>query len=192
MTPRIFLLLLAAAPAVLAQNPSPGDPLPGRFPVFPQLTRYLNLQAEQIVELGRINLQWRQYLNTKVRRVAEVEGEIRQITRAETVDAPALGVRYAELEAICREARDTDAQLQATARKALTDAQLAKVAALEQAYALLPVIGEADNALLLNTPLPGLQMTAVASAAATRAYPGCRFVQPPAAVTPMPSTSGPQ
>lgn len=182
---RILPLLLTIPAAVaFAQNPMPGDQMPGR-PVFPQLTRFLELKGDQIVSLGKINLQWQQYLNTKVRRVAEVESEIRQATLTDPVDPYALGVRYAELEAICREARDTDRKLQADARKVLTDTQLAKIKTLEQAYALLPLIGEADNAMLMNAPLPGLQMTAIASAAARRAYPGCRFAQPAGTVIPM-------
>jgi hypothetical protein len=182
---RILSLLLSVPAALaLAQNPNPGGQIPGRLPVFPQLTRYLELKPDQIVSLAKINLQWQQYLDTKNRRVAEVEAELRHATLADPVDPYALGVRYAELEAICREARDTDHKLQGDARKLLTPAQLAKIATLEQAYALLPVIGEAGSALLMNAPLPGLQMAAIASAAASRHYPGCRFNQPAAILIP--------
>jgi Spy/CpxP family protein refolding chaperone len=188
MRSRILFLLLAALPAALAQNPTPGDMMPVYFPDFPQLTKYLELTPDQTQALGRATVEWRGYLAIKALRVAAVQDEIRQLTDATSVDASALGVRYAELEAICREARDTDAKTQATLRKSLTDAQRAKLAALEQAYALLPVIAEADAALLMNAPLPGLQM----AAAATRAYPGCRPFAPASVVLPIQLMPGPR
>ena len=164
--------------------------MPVRLPDFPQLAKYLELKPDQVLALGRARIDWLVYLSTKTLRVADVEEEIRQLTEAASVDASALGVRYAELEAICREARDTDAKAQATLRKSLTETQRARLAALEQAYALLPVIAEADTALLINAPLPGLQMAAVA---AKSAYPGCRPLAPvAAAVVTGPLVPGPR
>lgn len=189
MGSRILFLLLAALPAALAQNPSPGDMRPNILPEFPQLSKYLELKPDQVFALGRARIEWQVYLSVKALRVAAVQEEIRQLTEAASVDAPALGVRYAELEAICREARDTDAKTQTALRKSLTDAQRAKLAALEQAYALLPVIAEADTALLINAPLPGLRMAATAAA---RAYPGCRPLPPAADVTPVQLMPGPR
>lgn len=192
----LVVFLLALVPGLLpAQNPTPGpgDQMPIRLGIFPQLTKYLNLTTDQVVELAKIEVRWQQYLNAKTRRVGAVDGEIREITQAHSVDAPALGVRYAELEAICREARDTDGKLQVEARKILTDPQRVKLAGLEQAYALLPVVGEADAAHLMDAPMPGLNMTAIAGVAATKAYPGCRYVQPQEAViVPRPLTADPQ
>lgn len=191
MRTRALLFLIAAWPA-LAQNTPSGDMMPIRFPLYPQLTKYLDLKADQLLALAQVKIEWQAYLAAKTRRVAQVESEISQITHADMVDAPALGVRYAELEAICREARETDSSLQKKARKTLTDAQRTKLAVLEQAYALLPVIGEADDALLLDAPLPGLQMAGVVSAMAARGYPGCRPVQPADSIIPMPDMPGPQ
>jgi hypothetical protein len=188
-------ILLALVPALLpAQNPmpGPGDQMPIRLPIYPQLTKYLNLSTEQVVELARIEVRWQQYINAKTRRVGEVDREIRQITQAPSVDAPALGVRYAELEAICREARDTDNNIQAEARKLLNDAQRAKLTGLEQAYALLPVVGEADAAHLMEAPMPGLKMPAIAGLGATRQYPGCRYAQPEVPALPRPLSADPQ
>lgn len=187
----ILTLILISAPTLFAQNPNPGEQMPIRLPIYPQLTKYLELKADQVLELGKVAVQWQQYLAMKTRRVADVESELRQITLAQTVDAAALGVRYAELEAICREARETDKKFQVDARKALTDVQRAKVSVLEQAYALLPVTGEADAAHLLDAPLPGLEMTAVAAAAAAKNYPGCRFTARPGRIMPVPLAGNP-
>lgn len=176
------ILVLAAWPAAgLAQNP--GDHPPVRVPLYPQLTRFLELKADQVLELGKLEIEWERYVAAKARRVAQVESELRLITLAPVVDPSALGVRYMELEAICREARDTDKKTQASARKVLTDAQAAKLAVLEQAHSLLPVIGEADFAHLIVAPLPGLNL-ALAANGLGRTYPGCRFPGGAALVAP--------
>lgn len=165
-----WLLALSVLGPAAAQGP--GDPVPGRL--WPQLTKYLELTSQQILELGRIELEWQRFLATRTRRVAQVEREIRQATLAEVVDPLALGVRYMELEAICRESRDTERRIGEQARKVLDAQQTARLATLEQAYRLLPVIAEANAAHLLDAPLPGLNLAA-ANTAPPRAYPGCRF-----------------
>ena len=147
-------------------------------PVASRLVRYLELKPDQIVDLGKIQVEWQRYLASKVRRVQQVEREIREATLAEVVDPWALGVRYMELEAICREARDTDARIRESARKILTDAQRAKLAVLEEAYRLLPEIAAADLFHLIYAPLPGLDLGGV-GLRAPRPYPGCRFVGRP-------------
>lgn len=168
----LLILLLAAWPAA-AQGP--GDPGPGRF--WPQIVRYLELTPQQILDLARIQTEWSRYLTGKARRVAQVESELRQATLAPVIDPMALGVRYMELEAICRESRDTDNKYREQARKLLTAQQAARLAALEQAYRLLPLIAEADAAKLMDAPMPGLNLALVGSPAA-RSYPGCRYPAP--------------
>lgn len=175
-----FLTLALLAWPAAAQGP--GDPAPGRM--WPQLIRYLELTPQQVLELARIQSEWSRYLATKSRRVAQVEREIREATLAPVVDPMALGVRYLELEAICRESRDTDRKYHEQARKLLTAQQMSRLASLEQAYRLLPVIAEADAAKLIDAPMPGLNL-AMLGAASARAYPGCRFGAP------VPQPAGP-
>ena len=165
-------MMLALAAMLPAAAQGPGDPAPGRL--WPQLVKYLELTSQQTLELARIELEWQRFLATKARRAAQVEREIRQVTLAEVIDPLALGVRYAELEAICRESRDAERRVREQARKVLNAQQTARLASLEQAYRLLPVIAEADSAHLLDAPLPGLNLAAV-NPALPRAYPGCRF-----------------
>lgn len=174
-----FVMLALLAWPAAAQGP--GDPTPGRM--WPQLIRYLELTPQQVLELARIQTEWSRYLAAKTRRVSQVEGEIRQATLAPVVDPMALGVRYLELEAICRESRETDKKYREQARKLMTPQQMTRLASLEQAYRLLPVIAEADAAKLVDAPLPGLN-PAMLGAVPPRAYPGCRFGVP----VPQPAT----
>ncbi len=117
-----------------------------------QLTRYLELTPDQQTGLLRLQAEWQRYLIEKQRRVGDVERELAQETNAKAPDPLSLGLRYAELEAICREARDKDNQNMLSARKLLTAPQTAKLQTLESVYALLPVVGEAGQANLLRVP----------------------------------------
>lgn len=175
----ILLALLASWPAA-AQNP--GDQIPIRL--WPQIVRHLELTPQQILELVQIQVEWGRFLATKSRRAAQVENELRDETLAEVVDPMALGLRYMELEAICRESRDMDRKLHERARRLMTEPQRAKLAVLEQAYRLLPVIVEADAAKLVDAPLPGLNVEALGLPAG--AYPGCRYRTPPPPPQPQP------
>ncbi len=117
---------------------------------FVQLVRYLELTPQQGLDLVRINAELQRFLSQKQLRVVQVRQEIVEETRRETVDPMALGLRYAELEAICREARARDSQTMRSARAILQPPQLEKLKVLEQAVALLPVAGEAAEAHLLG------------------------------------------
>lgn len=175
----ILAALLAAWPAA-AQTP--GDAAPIRL--WPQIGRYLELTPQQVLELVQIQAEWGRFLAAKSRRVAQVESELRDETLAEVLDPLALGLRYLELEAICRESRDMDRKLHERARTLMTEPQRAKLAVLEQAYRLLPVIVEADGAKLVDAPLPGLNVTALGLPAET--YPGCRYRAPAPQPQPQP------
>ncbi|MGQ9915913.1 MAG: hypothetical protein ACUVS7_00715 [Bryobacteraceae bacterium] len=176
-----LLAALAAALPLCAQMP--GDAAPIR--AWPGLVKFLELTSNQILALGRIELEWQRYLAGKARRAAEVEKGIREATLAEVVDPMALGLRYMELEAICRESRDQDRRTRELARKVLNDTQLARIAALEQAYRLLPLVAQADAAHLVDAPLPGPDPARLGPVAA-RPYPGCRFAaRAPAPAAPM-------
>ncbi|GEM_PF-2396938 len=175
MRNRSLLIVLAAAP-LLMQAQTTTDPTPIVAPTYALLVKYLDLKADQVTALTRLELQYQHYIATKQSRVAEVNKEIRQLTLAQTVDAAGLGVRYAELEAICREARDTGQQTSANARKLMTTDQLAELTTLEQAYALVPVIVQADSIHLISASLPtGSTTLATNAAAEARSYPGCKF-----------------
>lgn len=168
---KIALLTLTGLLAVPAWAQGIGE---GPAPMPLRLAKYLDLTRDQMFELGRLQLEWQRYLAAKERRVAQVERELREVTLAPSLDPYALGVRYLELEAICREARDTEARIRERARKLLNDAQRTRLGALEQAYRLLPEIAEGDAFHLIYAPLPGLNLSLVGPQA-PRGYPGCRY-----------------
>jgi len=185
----LTLILTLAPTVVLAQMPGgPTTPLP--ISSNSQLIKYLGLEVNQTIDLWAGHLEFQRYLAGKTLRVAQVEAELRVETLKDVIDPLALGMRYAELEAICREARDTQKKTQERARKLLTAAQLAKMQVLDQAYALLPVIAEADTVHLMNAPIAGIAQSAAASQVAdTAGLPGCRSF-PTLLVFPMPLEPG--
>ncbi|NWF83416.1 MAG: hypothetical protein HXY18_06270 [Bryobacteraceae bacterium] len=177
-----FALRLGVAAMSLAAFAQQNPIMPPIRMPYPQLTRYLELTAEQQTGLFRLQAEWHRYLIEKQRRVGEVERELAQETNAKVPDPVALGVRYAELEAICREARDRDSQTMQNARKLLTAPQLTKLQTLEAAYALLPVIAEADSAGLMRAPVMGRVLTNATAVDVAQligtistSYPGCRY-----------------
>jgi hypothetical protein len=171
----LFVAALAALPLFAQQGP-------GHRPPVPQLTRYLELSPEQQAGLLRIQAEWQRFLAQKQQRVTQVERELSQETNANVPDPLSLGLRYAELEAICRESRDKDRENLASARKLLTAAQTTKLQTLEAAYLLLPIVAEADQAGLMqapllnplpqNAPLGGIP---AANILQSGRYPGCKY-----------------
>lgn len=65
-------------------------------------------QRRAITQNNNEHERWRQI---KERRVYQVRGEIGEETRRPPLDPVALGLRYAEIEAICREIDDREKQL---------------------------------------------------------------------------------
>ena len=130
--------------------------IPGSLPqpAFQQVKAYLGLtdgQVSQIVlnlnDYGRLVAQRQQ-------RMFQVQSEIQVETARSPLDPAALGIRYAEIESICRNVRDESIAAQDRNLGVLTDAQKAKLKALDDAYKLLPTIYEAQNAGLLAPPGP--------------------------------------
>src|SRR6266852_5223203 len=94
----LLLLLCVAAPA-LAQPP---------FPVFrfPQpLKDYLGLSDAQVDSINRLNGDYNSFVFQKTTRMAQVQREIGDVTNADPIDPMAIGLRYAEIEAIRRDLR---------------------------------------------------------------------------------------
>jgi hypothetical protein len=171
----LFVAALAALPLFAQQGPGPRQPIP-------QLTRYLELTTEQQAGLLRIQAEWQRFLAQKQQRVIQVQRELSRETNANVPDPLSLGLRYAELEAICREARDKDKENVASARKLLTAAQTAKLQTLEAAYLLQPVIAEADQAGLMQAPMlnplaGGATIGGIVAAGQIQSgrYPGCQY-----------------
>ena len=129
---------------------------PGRLCRPTQLDDYLglNCNSPQWAAIERNNEAHRDWRDQKERRVYQVRGEISEETRRSPLDPLALGLRYAEVEAICREIDDREKQLVAVNRNALTEAQRTKLAALEAAMQLVQTGNQAILRFLIDgTPV---------------------------------------
>lgn len=154
------------------------------IPAWPQtrLTAYLELTAEQQKSLQAIETKINQYVSGRTLRVFQLEVEIRQERGRERLDAEAIGVRYVELETICRDTRSRYQAAMAEARGLLTGPQLARLKTLEAALSLLPAVAEADKAKLIDAPGIGplsIQMGVLSA----RPLPGCQAGQAPTVST---------
>jgi hypothetical protein len=154
MRTAVFLIILSGlVPAVQGQQ---NPPVIVRDP-FPALTGYLGLNAQQVVNITRLNAEFAAYLVGKTRRATQVQLEIRQETQQESVNPTALGVRYYELEAICREAKGKKEDLTKNVQAVLTAEQKPKFQTLQGAFGLFPVIAEAQGVNLMGQQIPGLK-----------------------------------
>jgi hypothetical protein len=151
-----LLLLYCCAPFSFAQAPIPAPVVP--ISIFapqplPLMTQYLSLTDSQLQTISQNNDAFNQFSSTKQARIYQVQTEIAQVTQASPIDPMGLGVRYAEIEEICRELRTNAAQSQQQNRTVLTDAQKLKLQALQDAMNLMPLIseGQSDNLLPANS-----------------------------------------
>lgn len=136
-----FVLLTVVA-AVQAQPPNP--------PVLPpSVATYLDLTAAQSARLIQNRNEYQRFLLEKSRRESIVRGEIAVETQKTVVDPMALGVRYLELEAICRESNAAFEKNRTDNLAVLTDAQRVRLNALNDVIRLMPVVSEAQSLNLL-------------------------------------------
>ena len=104
-------------------------------------------QAEAIRRNNNEHERWRVQ---KERRIYQVRSEIADETNRSPLDPTALGLRYAEVEAICREIDERETQLVQTNRNALAEPQKVKLAALEEAMRLVPIANAAISGKLIH------------------------------------------
>src|SRR5690242_18350652 len=126
-------LLLIAATAWGQSSP---------FPYFQPLSRlkdFLQLSDAQLQTILSNNGAFNDFVLTKGRRIAQVQTEIAEETQKETLDPVALGVRYAEIESICRDMKGQAATYQQRNTSVLTDPQKTKLQMLQDAIKLAPV-----------------------------------------------------
>ncbi len=146
---RCLLLILLSAVAALGQGRPPiFSPQP-----FAQLRAYLVLTDSQFQTINRNNAEYSNFVQEKQLRNFQVQREIAQQTAASPLDPLGLGLRYAELETICRQIRDKGEEVSAKNMATLTDAQKTKMKALDEALRLLPIYSEAQSAGLVSGTL---------------------------------------
>jgi hypothetical protein len=121
--------------------------------LLPQnLIQSLELTPEQITSVNDLNNSFRSFSLQKSRRTAQVQSEISEETRKQTLDPMALGLRYQELEAIRRETDTEREKTFATIQNVLNPAQKAKIMALQEALKAYPSACEAVNYNLASMP----------------------------------------
>ena len=167
----MILAAAVAAPAMAQDNPW--------FDWLPQIKQYLQLTDTQVEAIKKNGQQFNNWLVPKLQRMTQVRSEISVETGKEVLDPMALGLRYVEIEAICRQIGEHEEQARKDNAAALTEPQRAKLKTLDDAAKLFPLISEAQSAYLL----PGPRVFATVSAAdrfnrtdGTRlgvTYPGC-------------------
>jgi len=112
-------------------------------------------QRQTISRNNDDHLKWREQ---KERRIHQVRSEIADETQRSPLDSTALGLRYAEVEAICREIDEREMQLVRVNRDVLNEAQKAKLTVLEDAMKLMPVASSAVSVNLIHAaPINGLR-----------------------------------
>lgn len=117
--------------------------------VLPQIREYLMLTEAQMSKIAQQNIEFNRFSQEKTRRMIQVQGEIGEETRREPLDPAALGIRYAELEALRREIADRNQKLIGSNMAVLTDVQKTKLKALEEAMKLVPVAQAAQASKIL-------------------------------------------
>ena len=146
--------LSAFAIAGNAQSPLPPFPIDGLDP-YADVKQFLTITNDQYAKLLAVNAQYSRLTQTKQERASQVNLEISLETAKPNLDATALGVRYLELEVICRELRDAAVAIPASSLAILTDVQKAKLKQLDDALKLGQTISQAQSLGLLPGGSPG-------------------------------------
>lgn len=126
-----------------------------RIPMPPpssELDRYLEITPDQNRLLAENLAAYTSWSRDKSSRLNQVRQEIAMETAKDQLDALALGMRYVEVEAICRQDREKQQELRRNNINVLTMAQKAKMAALEETAKLFPLILEASARNLTSAP----------------------------------------
>jgi len=121
----------------------------GEVRAYPQLGRYLGLTSAQYESM--LEARKRFWDGAALTRMMAVVAEIREETARDLIDPTALGVRYAEVEAIRRKISENGRNLTAASVELLTPGQRVKLDALREAMGLRPIIDEARSFELLGS-----------------------------------------
>ena len=146
-------IALAGLQIAAAWGQAPGPILtPRPFDPFAEVKQFFGLTADQSSKIDSIQTQYQLLAQNKLARVGQVNQEIDLETAKPDLDATAIGVRYLELEVICREIKAAATGISVSSLAVLTDAQKIKLKQLEDASKLAPAISQAQTLGLLSGP----------------------------------------
>jgi hypothetical protein len=140
--PRVFALLVLTAYAY------------AQAPLVTSLLEYLDLSGAQITRLRQSAADFNRFYQEKALRYQQVARELTEENAREVLDAQALGLRYIEQEAICRELRAAHQQNFDRNTAILTDLQKARLRALDVVGPQLTLAQSAANQNLLEPVQP--------------------------------------
>lgn len=129
------------------QPPGPGGPEPSLA-----LRQYLDLTNQQVSTMLRLRSELVRFQSEKLRRQVQVNMEISQEMRRETLDPMAIGLRFVELEAIRREIAAEQARITREVQALLTPAQRTRIQALQDVLRTYPLACEALFHNLMSPP----------------------------------------
>src|SRR5947208_15062671 len=94
---------------------------------FPLTRAYLDLTDSQVAQISENLDDYNRLVGQRQNRISQVQSEIQQETAKSPLDPSALGIRYAEIETICRNVTDEATAAQNRKLAVLTDAQNVKL-----------------------------------------------------------------
>ncbi len=178
---QLLITFCIAASAWPQINPLP---LPPSQQAFPQLKQYLTLTDAQISAIVQNNADYNAFSLQQQRQIQNAQLQISVETARDPLDPMAIGTLYAGIESACRELKDKAASALRLNVGILTDAQRVKLAALNDAMKLAPVISEAQFGNLLapaNSPplsFTSFQVGIIAGITGFPPVPGCALPSP--------------
>ena len=122
------------------------------------LRQYLDLTNQQVSSILRLRGELATFQAEKIRRQIQVNMELSQEFRRETLDPMAIGVRQVELEAIRREIQAEQARITREVQALLTPAQRTRIQALQDVLRTYPLACEALYHNLMSPPQQQGQM----------------------------------
>jgi hypothetical protein len=153
-----LLLSVFVAGIAVGQVTTPAPPVfEGPGPSL-ALRQYLDLTNAQVASIVRLNTEAQRFQQEKFRRQAQVNFELSQEMRRDTLDPMAIGLRFVELEAIRREIAGEQARVAREVQALLTAAQRTRIQALQDVLRTYPVACEALAHNLMAAPQQTGQM----------------------------------
>jgi hypothetical protein len=144
-------LSLPAVTVLLVTSASAQSTPPFRFEPLNQIRQYLQLTDSQLRTILTNNEEYNRWSAERQNRIRQVQTEIGEETAKSPLDPAALGIRYAEIETICREMKDRANESRTRNLDVLNPDQKTRLGAIEEALKLAPVISEAQYGNLTGT-----------------------------------------
>ncbi len=144
-TPLIMIL-----PAVFSGVSAWAQVQPILFQPLGQVKQFLQLSDSQVQTILTNNDNYNRTSAEKQNRIRQVQAEIADETGKSQLDPNAIGIRYVEIENLCRQMTEQAATSQQQNLSVLNDAQKSKLTILSDALKLAPVIAEAQSGNILG------------------------------------------